>query len=156
MSRLTIRYNNGNIGVKSPLRYYNYQDIKEVLEKLSHYEDLEEQLEKLYGGRLSLDNVIDNLNRIVQNGEEKLDFARILTNAEAEKWDKWKDLEEQGELVVQKHGQWEPVKISGTITIFRCSICRREVHSSNDYFGEPTKHIVSRYPYCHCGAKMEE
>lgn len=32
-------------------------------------------------------------------GEEKLDYARILTNAEAEKWDKWKDLEEQGRLI---------------------------------------------------------
>lgn len=32
-------------------------------------------------------------------GEEKLDYARILTNAEAEKWDKWKDLEKQGRLI---------------------------------------------------------
>lgn len=99
MSRLTTRNINGTVGVKSPIRYYNYQDIKEVLEKLAHYEDLEEQLEKLYGGRLSLDNVVDNLNRIVQNGEEKLDYARILTNTEAEKWDRWKGLEEQDRLI---------------------------------------------------------
>lgn len=32
-------------------------------------------------------------------GEEKLDYARILTNAEAEKWDKWKDIEKQGRLI---------------------------------------------------------
>ena len=73
--------------------------IEEMLEKLAHYEDLEEQLEKLYGGKMSLDEVVENLNRIVQNGEEKLDYARILTNAEAEKWDKWKDLEEQDRLI---------------------------------------------------------
>lgn len=72
---------------------------KEHYEKLVHYVDLEEQLEKLYSDRLTLDDVVNNLNRIVQNGEEKLDFARILTNAEAEKWDKWKDLEEQGRLI---------------------------------------------------------
>ena len=72
--------------------------LEDILEKLAHYEDLEEQLEKLYGGKMSLDEVVENLNRIVQNGEEKLDYARILTNAEAEKWDKWKDLEEQGRL----------------------------------------------------------
>ena len=71
----------------------------EMIKKLAHYEDLEDQLEELYGGRLSLDNVVDNLNRIVQNGEEKLDFARILTNDEAEKWDHWKALEEQGRLI---------------------------------------------------------
>lgn len=48
---------------------------------------------------MPLDEVVENLNRIVQNGEEKLDYARILTNAEAEKWGKWKDLEEQGRLI---------------------------------------------------------
>ena len=60
---------------------------------------LEEQLEKLYGGKMPLDEVVENLNRVIQNGEEKLDYARILTNAEAEKWDKWKELEEQGKLI---------------------------------------------------------
>ena len=72
----------------------------EIRHKLRYYEDLEEQLEKLYGGKMPLDEVVENLNRIVQNSEEKLDYARILTNAEAEKWDKWKDLEEQGRLTV--------------------------------------------------------
>lgn len=71
----------------------------EIRHKLRYYEDLEEQLEKLYGGKMPLDEVVENLNKIVQNGEEKLDYARILTNAEAEKWDKWKDLEEQGRLI---------------------------------------------------------
>lgn len=73
--------------------------LEDILEKLAHYEDLEEQLEKLYGGKMPLDKVVETVNRIVQNGEEKLDYARILTNAEAEKWDKWKDLEEQGRLI---------------------------------------------------------
>lgn len=73
--------------------------IQEVCGKLAHYEDLEEQLEKLYGGKMPLDEVVENLNRIVQNGEEKLDYARILTNAEAEKWDKWLSLEENGRLI---------------------------------------------------------
>ena len=73
--------------------------LEEMLEKLAHYEHLEEQLEKLYGGKMPLDEVVENLNRIVQNGEEKLDYARILTNAEAEKWDKYKDLEEHSRLI---------------------------------------------------------
>lgn len=73
--------------------------LEEMLEKLSHYEDLEEQLEKLYGGKMPLDEVVKNLNRVIQNSEAKLDYARILTNAEAEKWAKWKDLEKQGRLI---------------------------------------------------------
>lgn len=102
MSRLTIRAEED--GVKAV--WYGERDVfleGEIgyaeADKLAHYEDLEEQLEKLYGGKMPLDEVVENLNRIVQNGEEKLDYARILTNAEAEKWDKCKDLEEQGRLI---------------------------------------------------------
>ena len=102
MSRLTIRAEED--GVKAV--WYGERDVfleGEIgyaeADKLAHYEDLEEQLEKLYGGKMPLDEVVENLNRIVQNGEEKLDYARILTNAEAEKWDKWKGLEEHGRLI---------------------------------------------------------
>ena len=83
-----------------PMRNEMYRSsLSDALRKLAHYEDLEEQLEKLYGGKMPLEEVVENLNRIVQSGEEKLDYARILTNMEAEKWDKWKDLEEQGRLI---------------------------------------------------------
>ena len=105
MERLTERFMHG-LGVKDCYDSCSVCDVavccgllEDILEKLAHYEDLEEQLEKLYGGKMPLDEVVENLNRIVQNGEEKLDYARILTNAEAEKWDKCKDLEEQGRLI---------------------------------------------------------
>ena len=105
MERLTERFMHG-LGVKDCYDSCSVCDVavccgllEDILEKLAHYEDLEEQLEKLYGGKMPLDEVVENLNRIVQNGEEKLDYARILTNAEAEKWDKYKDLEEQGRLI---------------------------------------------------------
>ena len=105
MERLTERFMHG-LGVKYCYDSCSVCDVavccgllEDILEKLAHYEDLEEQLEKLYGGKMPLDEVVENLNRIVQSGEEKLDYARILTNAEAEKWDKWKDLEEQGRLI---------------------------------------------------------
>lgn len=105
MERLTERFMHG-LGVKDCYDSCSVCDVagccgllEDILEKLAHYEDLEEQLEKLYGGKMPLDEVVENLNRIVQNGEEKLDYARILTNAEAEKWDKWKDLEKQGRLI---------------------------------------------------------
>lgn len=102
MSRLTDKNESGEF---YPRRYedgYGNTVVlsnEDCINKLGHYEDLEDQLEKLYGDRLSLDKVVENLNRVVQNGEEKLDYARILTNAEAEKWDRWKSLEEQGRLI---------------------------------------------------------
>ena len=105
MERLTERIMHG-LGVKDCYDSCSVCDVagccgllEDILEKLAHYEDLEEQLEKLYGGKMPLDEVVENLNRVIQNGEEKLDYARILTNAEAERWDKWKDLEEQGRLL---------------------------------------------------------
>ena len=95
-----------------------HEQLAEWLEELKCYKDLEDQLEKLYGDRLSLDKVVENLNRVVQNGEEKLDYARILTNAEAEKWDRWKSLEEQGRLIelpcLPNEEVWESHKRFGT------------------------------------------
>lgn len=101
MSRLTVRgaTSQRDINRLFELSNDNQFSRNEAYYKLQHYEDLEEQLEKLYGGKMPLDEVVENLNRVVQNGEEKLDYARILTNAEAEKWDKWKDLEKQGRLI---------------------------------------------------------
>ena len=101
MSRLTVRGATSQRDIDRLFELSNDNQFgrNEAYYKLQHYEDLEEQLEKLYGGKMPLDEVVENLNRVVQNGEEKLDYARILTNAEAEKWDKWKDLEKQGRLI---------------------------------------------------------
>ena len=101
MSRLTVRGATSQRDIDRLFELSNDNQFgrNEAYYKLQHYEDLEEQLEKLYGGKMPLDEVVENLNRVIQNGEEKLDYARILTNAEAEKWDKWKDLEKQGRLI---------------------------------------------------------
>lgn len=126
------------------------QDIRNngyrrCIDKLAHYEDLEDQLEKLYGDRLSLDKVVENLNRVVQNGEEKLDYTRILTNAEAEKWDIWKSLEEQGRLVEQRYA---------TTCECCCSACKEDYTRVAE--GENGMVWEGEYPnYCPwCGAKF--
>lgn len=116
-----------------------------MIDKLAHYEDLEEQLEKLYGGKMPLDEVVENLNRIVQNGEEKLDYARILTNAEAEKWDKWKDLEKQGRLIELPCAVGDTVylissqysecsKYQERFNDYNCQGCENECDSHKEYF----------------------
>ena len=101
MSRLTVRGATSQRDIDRLFELSNDNQFgrSEAYYKLQHYEDLEEHLEELFGGKMPLDEVVENLNRVVQNGEEKLDYARILTNAEAKKWDKWKDLEEQGRLI---------------------------------------------------------
>lgn len=151
MERLTERFMHG-LGVKDCYDSCSVCDVagccgllEDILEKLAHYEDLEEQLEKLYGGKMPLDEVVENLNRIVQNGEEKLDYARILTNAEAEKWDKWKDLEKQGRLIelpcavgdtmyLISSQYSECSKYQERFNDYNCQGCENECDSHKEYF----------------------
>ena len=122
-----------------------HEQLAEWLEELKCYKDLEDQLEKLYGDRLSLDKVVENLNRVVQNGEEKLDYARILTNAEAEKWDRWKSLEEQGRLIELPCDVGDTVylissqysecsKYQERFNDYNCQGCENECDSHKEYF----------------------
>lgn len=122
--RLTEYDSHGDLCVKN-------HDYISVSHKLAHYEDLEEQLENLYGGKMLLDKVVENLNRIVQNGEEKLDYARILTNAEAEKWDRWLDLEEADRLIELPFAAGDTVWIIAP-NYYKCD----NTHSCEDYDSE--------------------
>lgn len=46
------------------------------------------------------------------------------------------------------HGRWEQVQRWATKAKYRCSVCGREIMSA-------TKVNIEKYPFCHCGAKMD-
>jgi DNA-directed RNA polymerase subunit RPC12/RpoP len=46
------------------------------------------------------------------------------------------------------HGRWEQVQRWATKARYRCSVCGREIMSA-------VKVNIEKYPYCHCGAKMD-
>ena len=46
------------------------------------------------------------------------------------------------------HGRWEQVQRWATKAKYRCSVCGREIMSA-------TTVNIAKYPYCHCGAKMD-
>ena len=46
------------------------------------------------------------------------------------------------------HGRWEQVQRWATKAKYRCSVCGREIMSA-------VKVNTEKYPYCHCGAKMD-
>lgn len=46
------------------------------------------------------------------------------------------------------HGRWEQIKEWATKAKYRCSVCGREIMSA-------VKVNIEKYPYCHCGAKMD-
>lgn len=80
----------------------NSHHCRMILEKLAEYEDLEERLHKIFGeeSTFSLADVIDALEMKLSEPDKKHPVnARILTYEEANKWQEYKDLEEQGLLV---------------------------------------------------------
>ena len=56
-----------------------------------------------------------------------------------------------------RHGKWN-IRVSDEHTLLECSVCGRRVDNFNLHrlliLGEYGK-ACRRYPYCHCGAKME-
>ena len=54
-----------------------------------------------------------------------------------------------------RHRKWKVAAKSFGFSVFRCSECGRTVSAENEDFWIPTQHISERFPYCHCGAKMD-
>lgn len=90
MERLTYRTIKGEAMGNSSVA-----DIGDILEKLAEYEDLEDKL-----NGISVKQVVDSFIKTVKNQtNEEYEHGRILTNTEADKWNEYKRLEEQGLLL---------------------------------------------------------
>ena len=71
------------------------EGVDKVVQKLGEYEDLENRL-----NGISVKQVVDGFIKTVENQTcEDYEHGRILTNAEADKWNEYKQLEEQGLLL---------------------------------------------------------
>lgn len=109
MERLTKRLGNKGTVVFTQGKYeetipaeMTVNETRIVLRKLADYEDLEERLHKIFGeeSTFSLTDVIDALEMKLSEPDKKHPVnARILTYEEANKWQEYKDAEEQGLLV---------------------------------------------------------
>lgn len=110
-------------------------DAIEAMRELQHYKDLEERIEKLFDGKISLNEAVEEIEKKV-HGEEVFRYSRILTNAEAEKWDKWLDLEEQGYKMVNIN------KIVEQLEDVSCYIEDRDGHAGHLVFTDEAIEIV--------------
>ena len=53
------------------------------------------------------------------------------------------------------HGSWELLRKGDWTSVFACSVCgRRETIVESKSYNSQLK-MPKKYPYCHCGAKME-
>lgn len=90
-------------------------DLVDMLEELKGYKELEEQLSSMFGGNCTITDVVESLERqIAEPGKEHPVNARILTYEDAEKWNEYRELEEQGRLLKL------PCKIGEKVYIPRC------------------------------------
>ena len=85
--------------VKDNYREENEQ-LAQWLEELKEYKELEEKLCVMFAGDCRLSDVVENLERqITEPDKDHPVNARILTYEDAEKWNEYLELEEQGRLV---------------------------------------------------------
>lgn len=54
------------------------------------------------------------------------------------------------------HGRWKLLHKGDWTSVFVCSVCgRRETITESESYNSQLK-MPRKYPYCHCGAKMDE
>lgn len=136
MERLTERYGIAPDGESDV--WVKQHDYISAARKLCDYEDLEERLHKIFGeeSTFSLADVIDALEMELSEPDKKHPVnARILTYEEANKWQEYKNLEEQGLLVRL------PCKVGDTVW-------------DND-FGYPESYEIKAFSYGYCDSYVE-
>ena len=131
MTRLTRRHGKHAVQIGGETRRNDVGWLR-----LADYEDLEEQ-----GLLTIIDNETfqhDDLDRCTHRHCNKCDKYR-------RELQQYKDLEEQGRLIEQKHGEWI-LKHVGAGHYWECSVC----HTN------PCIYVTNNTNYCpNCGAKME-
>lgn len=72
--------------------------------------------------------------------------------------DVWSAIKTAPTLDVEQvvHAKWVVKEKHGVSTLFSCSRCGSSIEITNDYYGIPSRFASIYYPYCHCGAKMDE
>lgn len=111
MERLTKKNGDGDYyypkclercgGLETPEKCYECDFEYAVCKKLGEYEELENRLNKVYGGCDGLlSRVVEMLEKHpcidIPNNTSK---SRLLTDEDVDKWEEYKQLEEQGRLV---------------------------------------------------------
>ena len=73
-----------------------------AFEKLAQYEDLQDRLDKQFGGNVSMSMIIDAIIEYDKKSgrDEAIVDAIMLTNENAKEYKEWKELEEQGRLLI--------------------------------------------------------
>lgn len=131
-----------------------HEQLVQWLEELKKYKELEEKLCVMFAGDCSLYDVVGNLERqITEPNKDHPVNARILTYEDAEKWNEYLELEEQGRLLkLQCNVGTEVFAIFPIGDHYeKCQIKKIEIRSTVlekiRYFVEPTAHRGCSFSY---------
>lgn len=95
MNRLTNVGSNGEIWITDNDETRRYGRKESAYKKLAEYEDLEDRL-----NGISIQQVVDGFVKTIENQtHEGYEHGRILTNEEANQWNEYRQLDEQGLLL---------------------------------------------------------
>lgn len=88
-------------GAEPMPHYVNCDEGYCAMDRLAEYEDLEDRLRSVYG---ECDGLLEKVVELLERHEgidlaEPVFKARLLTDGEADKWEEYKKLEEQGKLL---------------------------------------------------------
>lgn len=73
----------------------------QTMQELGKYKKLEERLNSLFNGQLTLEDIVNGLERtLIEPNSPHPVNAKVLTHAEAAEWDEYQRLKEQGLLIL--------------------------------------------------------
>lgn len=128
--------------------------LEKEIKLCKEYKELEEKLCVMFAGDCSLSDVVENLERhITEHGKDHPVNARILTYEDADKWNEYRKLEEQGRLLkLQCNVGTEVFAIFPIGDHYeKCQIKKIEIRSTVigkiRYFIEPTAHLGCSFSY---------
>lgn len=126
----------------------HFKDINAMYNECTRYDDLSRMLDELQEpckDAISRQMAIDGADAIIaRDTSGNNDVVKAMTA--------WKSYVEGLPPVTAqpKMGRWIIVDKGLKVTSFKCSECGRTVRDDTGY------DVAKDYPYCHCGAKMQE
>lgn len=106
-------------------------------EAVQQYRELEKRLTDMFGGKISLETVVDELERYLKEPDNPHPVnAKILTYEDAKAWEEYKAIgtPEECRAAMKKQKSFKPETVGLTIGIGSC-ICGVEFISKTNYCG---------------------
>ena len=125
-----------------------HEQLAEWLTQLKEYQKLEKRLKDIFGGDdFPLSVFVESFDTVLKEGKKVPVYAKILTYEDADKWNEYKELEEQGRLIKL------PCSVGDTVYRIKLNkdACGKCKYLKHDYFEVDfcgNEDVISIAPQC--------